>query len=142
MLKSEKGKLQTKCLLACSPDTDKINFPHEFTENCFVFDQSSHIILLMWYRQLYFFLEISHGYPIGGEYNPISLCFCKLRQHVFFLFPRLDVRASENLSNSLVFNQIFCNKSFKGQNFIFFLMLFLFNPGGQYVLESERPLHS
>ena len=40
---------------------------------------------------------------IGGEYNSISLHFCKLRQHVFFLFQSLDVRASEDLSDSQVF---------------------------------------
>ena len=40
---------------------------------------------------------------IGGEYNSISLHFCKLRQHVSFLFQSLDVTASENLSDSQVF---------------------------------------
>ena len=40
---------------------------------------------------------------IGGEYNSILLHFGKLRQHLFFLFQSLDVRASENLSASKVF---------------------------------------
>ena len=38
-----------------------------------------------------------------GEYNSILLHFSKLHQHVFFLFPDLDVRASENLSDGHVF---------------------------------------
>ena len=39
---------------------------------------------------------------IRGEYNSISFHFCKLWQHVFFLFQSLDTRASENLSDSEV----------------------------------------
>ena len=39
MLKSEKVKLEAKCLPACLPDTGR-NVWCEFTENCFtVFDQ-------------------------------------------------------------------------------------------------------
>ena len=39
---------------------------------------------------------------IGGELKSILLCLCKLCQHVSFLFYSLDVRASENLSDSQV----------------------------------------
>ena len=41
----------------------------------------------------------------GVEYNSISLHFCKLWQNVYiyFLFKRLDVRASENPSASQIF---------------------------------------
>ena len=40
---------------------------------------------------------------IGGEYNSILLHFCKFRQHVFFLFKSLDVRASAKLFDNQVF---------------------------------------
>ena len=95
--KSEKGKLEAKCLLACLPG--ERNFPREFTENCFaIFDQSSHIILLLWYCRLSreFHVAISwmdlskiFDKTIGGEYNSISLHFCKLRQHVFIFISKL-----------------------------------------------------
>ena len=52
-----------------------------------------------------------------GEYNSISLHFCKLWQDLFFLLQSLDVRASENLSDSQISTQITS-----------FLMFFLFNP--------------
>ena len=43
------------------------NFLREFTEDCFaVFDQSSRVILPMWYCQLCFFLWISCGYRLDG----------------------------------------------------------------------------
>ena len=61
--------------------------------------------LLMWYCWLYFFPWISYGYPLDGSVkdNSILFHFCQLWKHVFFLFQSLDVRASENLSNSQVF---------------------------------------
>ena len=40
---------------------------------------------------------------IGDEHNSISLHFCKLWQHLVFSFQSLDVRASENPSDSQVF---------------------------------------
>ena len=40
------------------------NFPREFTEKCFaIFDQSSCVIYLMWYRSLLFFREFSSIIP-------------------------------------------------------------------------------
>ena len=59
---SERGKLESTCLLACLPQLR--NFPCEFTENCFaVFDQSSHVIYLTWYRSLLFFPEFTSIIP-------------------------------------------------------------------------------
>ena len=49
---------------------------------------------------------------IEGEYNSISLHFCKFWQHVFLLFQSLDVRASEKLSGRFL-NWISCNKGLK-----------------------------
>ena len=67
MYKSEKQKVEAKCLLACSLDTDKEIF-RELIENCFaVFDQSSHVILLTWYCQLDFFPLISRNYSLDGS---------------------------------------------------------------------------
>ena len=40
---------------------------------------------------------------IGVEHNSISLHFCRLWQHAFFLFQSLDIRALENLSASQIF---------------------------------------
>ena len=51
---------------------------------------------------------------IGGECNSILLHFCKLWQHVFFLFQGLDVRASDYLSDRF-FNWISCNKGLKAK---------------------------
>ena len=54
---SERGKLESTCLLALC---QLRNFLREFTENCFVvFDESNHVIYLMWYRSLLFFLEFT-----------------------------------------------------------------------------------
>ena len=40
------------------------NFPQEFTEKCFaVFDQSSCVIYLTWYRPVLFFCEFSSIIP-------------------------------------------------------------------------------
>ena len=89
------------------------HFPSEFTENCFaVFDESSRVILLMWYCQplscelhvaisLMDMSKIFHKI-IGGEYNSISLHFGKLCMY-FFYFTVLDVSASENFSARQVF---------------------------------------
>ena len=41
--------------------------------------------------------------PQGGEHNSILLHFGKLQQEVFFLFQGLDIRTSENVSDSQVF---------------------------------------
>ena len=60
---SERGKLESTCLLA-GRLCQLRNFPCEFTENCFaVFDQSSRVIYLMWYRSLLLFPEFSSIIP-------------------------------------------------------------------------------
>ena len=122
--KSEKVKLQAKCLLARYWQR---NFLCEFTENCSaVFVKSGGITLLTWYCQLYFFPWISCGYPLdgsvqdfdettGGEYNSISLHFCKPWEHFFLLFQSIDVRASENLFDSQVFQLDLFNRGSKAK---------------------------
>ena len=92
------------------------NFPREFTEKSFaIFDQSSCAILLTWYCWLYFFLGISCGYPSDGslkifdktlegvniiQFRPVPVTFGSMH---FFFFQSLDVKASENLSRSQIF---------------------------------------
>ena len=59
-------------------------------------------------------------HTVGGEHNSILLHFGKLRQYLFFLFQSLDVRASENLSTSQVFQSDPCNKCLKAKISRFF----------------------
>ena len=112
------------------------NFPREFTENCFaIFEQSNRVILLTLYCRLYFFPWIPVN-PLNGsakdflsnlrgvnmiQFRSISVSFGNM--YFLFLFPSLNVRASENFLlvrcsiRSLVIR-------FKGQNFTFFYMFF------------------
>ena len=132
MRKKDSGR-SLACLLAWYW---QINFPHEFTENCFaVFDQSSHIILLMWYCQLYFFSWIPHGCPLNASakdflsnhkgVNIIQFCsiLVSFGSMYFFLFQSLDVRASGNLLVR-VFNWISCNEGLKAKISCFFTCFF------------------
>ena len=48
-------------------------------------------------------LEWIFYHTVGGEYNSILLHFGKLGHYVIFLFQSVDVRVSENLSASQVF---------------------------------------
>ena len=98
------------CLLACLPWVS-----HEFTKNVFaIFDQSSPIILLLWYCRLYSSPWIPLGYPLNGSVkdflsnhrgvNIIQFCSNSVSLAVFFiLFQSLGVRAWENLSATWVF---------------------------------------
>ena len=96
------------------------NFPCEFTENCFViFDQSSSIILLMLYCQLYCILWIPCGYPLDGSVEDFWQNQGGLQK--IFLLVRF-------------FNRISCNKHLKVKILHFFTR-FLFHPLG---LECSR----
>ena len=147
-------------MLACSPTRLipvywQINFPCEFTENCFaIFDQSSLVILFTWYCRLYFFPWIPPGDLLNGSVKDFSSCLrgvniiqfrsisVSFGSMYFFLFQSLDVRASEKLSVRF-FNQISCNKCLKAKISCFY-MFFLFNPPAWdwNVLRAERLLRS
>ena len=75
--------------------------------------------------------------PYGGgcKYNSISLHFCTLWQHVFFLFQAKMLELHKIFLIDRFFNRISCNKGLKGKISCFFLVFFLFNP---LRLESPR----
>ena len=95
-------------------------------------------------------LSIIFDKTIGGEYNSISLHFCKLQQHVFFYFKAQMLELHKIFLLVKFFNRICCNKSLKAKISCFFLMFFLFIPPplppsplpeAGVRLESERLLH-
>ena len=71
--KNEKYLSEGRNPLACLPpcllaSCQLRNFPCEFTEKCFVvFDQSSCVIYLTWYRPLLFFWEFSSFIPFMAQ---------------------------------------------------------------------------
>ena len=137
---SDKERLQAEHLLACSPLR---NFPCKFTENCFaIFDQSSHVILLMWFSQLYFFLWIPCGNPLDGSVKHFLsnrrgwiwfnfvLVAC-----IFFYFKSGMFELQKIFLLIRFFNWISCNKGLKAKILRFYKCFFCLNPWG---LECSR----
>ena len=64
ILKSEKEKQDSTCLLAYTPDTNEEIFRMSLLKTMLLFfDQSSHAIYLKWYRFLLFFWELNSIIP-------------------------------------------------------------------------------
>ena len=124
------------CLLSARLILMKMNFLHEFTENCFaVFDHWSCTILLLCLCLLHFFPGISCGYllkifdkTIEGEHNSVSLHFYKFRQKFFFFLQSLEVRVSEIFLIVRFFNRISSDKCLNAKKFYFFLSFFCLTP--------------
>ena len=116
IFKSEKRQLETKCLLACLPA-------------CLILTNKFSV----WAYWKLFCHLISLGYPLDGlsksfdktmRVNIIQFCSISVSfgSMFFFLFQNLDVRASENLSDSWLFNWISCNKGLKAKMSCFFCL--------------------
>ena len=59
----QRGKLESTCLLTCLPCVNQ-EISCMSSENCFaIFDQSSHVIYLTWYRLFIFFPEFTSIIP-------------------------------------------------------------------------------
>ena len=130
IFKTKKRKLEVKCLLSYSPDTDKeilrvsllqtiLPFlTNQATEFCscgianFIFS-----VNFTW-LSLRSIVE-DFWQSIGSEHNSISLHLCKLRRHVFFIS-----RLQKIFLMVRFFNWISCNKGLKAKFSCFFVVFF------------------